>query len=402
MGRKKTLIVYPHLNDCGGNTNKQWYVEYKYRVPGNPNMIKKRIYKDLNVGTIEERYKKAKEIISEKRKWLESGKHLTGDDKEYVYEDELTYSNVARLYGKRKKEVPTIRQNISNYLAYIKNIKSASHYLNIQGNFRVFIAWLEKKELNVDITFIKRTDMINFFIHLANDLKLSRPTIKDYIGVIKAFFDYEIDREIIEINPVARIPVLGQIVDNSPEPFTDKEKKLLKELIKPNDAQLWLACQILDYCALRPGMEMRLMRIGWIDFDKRHIRVPNISAKNQEAEIVEIPDPLYYEMINTYQLDEYDRDLFVFGNKGVPGVTAYGKNTLRNRFNRYRDKLNISKDKVFYSWKHSGAIDLIENGLPPFSLQDHLRHKSFSTTEIYIKKRIKSKERKISKFTREL
>ncbi|VBB45253.1 putative Site-specific recombinase XerD [uncultured Paludibacter sp.] len=399
MGRKQTLIVYPHLNDCGGDPAGTWYVEYKYRIPNNPNIIKERIYKGLQKGTLQERYDIANKIISEKREWLESGKYLTGAGKTRVYMDELMYNNTARLYGKIKSELPTVRQNISEYLTFIKSLKTSVTYSNIQTKLRTFTAWLETHNLNIDVKNITRKNIIDFLTYLSNEMKLSRQTIKDYKQAIYNYFEYEIEKEIITINPVNRIPSLGQIVDKSAVPFTLEERKKMKEAIKSIDPQLWLACEIQYYCALRPGVELRLMKIKWIDFEKMQIRVPNEQAKNNQTEIVDIPDQLMTELI---PLKNYGGNLFVFGNNKEPGLIPYGKNTLRNRFNRFRDDLGISKDKVFYSWKHTGAIQLIENGLQPYVLQEHLRHKNFDTTEKYLKKRIKNKEKRVSKFVTEI
>jgi integrase len=401
MGRKQTLIVYPHLNDCGGNMDKDWYVEYKYRLPGNPKQVIERIYKGLQLNSAVERYNKANEIIAEKRKWLDSGGYITGI-KTRVYVDELEYNSVTRLYGKIKNELPTIRQNISEYLTYIKQQKTDVTYSNIQTKLRTFVAYLVTHKLDVDVRNINRKNVVDFLVYLSNDMKLSRATIKDYKGAISNYFDYEIESERITVNPVVRIPILGQIVDNAAVPFTGDEIKKMKELIKDTDLQLWLACQIQYYCAIRPGHELRLMKIGWIDFDNHLFRVPSTIAKNNETEIVEIPDVLFDELVNVYHLNTYNKDYYVIGSEGLPGTKHYGKNTLRNRFNKFRDKLNISKDKVFYSWKHSGAIDLIENGLQPYNLQEHLRHKNFDTTERYLKKRIKAKEKKVNLFTKEL
>lgn len=402
MGRKQTLIIYPHLNDCGGDTSKDWYVEFKYRIPGNPKLISERVYKGLQTGSVDERMKHAKQIIADKTLWLNSGCHITGENKTRVYMDELEYSNVTRLYGKIKNERPTIRQNISEYLTYIKQQKTAVTYSNIQTKLRTFVAYLVKTKNDIDVVNINRKHIVDFLVYLANDMQLSRTTIKDYKQAVSNYFNYEIENDRITVNPVVRMPVLGQIVDKSAVPFSDQEKKQMKELISAADPQLWLACQIQYYCAIRPGHELRLMKVGWIDFDKHQFRVPNVQAKNNDTEIVEIPDVLFDEITAVYRLQTYDRNLYVFGTEGVPGTNHLGKNTMRNRFNKYRDDLNISKDKVFYSWKHSGAIDLIENGLQPYNLQEHLRHKNFDTTEKYLKKRIKGKEKRINSFTRSL
>ena len=49
MARRESIIIFPHLNDCKGDLTKDWYVEYKYLIPGE---IKKRIdrkYTGLNM-----------------------------------------------------------------------------------------------------------------------------------------------------------------------------------------------------------------------------------------------------------------------------------------------------------------------------------------------------------------
>ncbi len=398
MGRKQTIIIYPHLNNCGGDLSKQWYVEYQYRVPGEEKPRKERIYKGLSKGTVEERVKVANQIIEEKREWLKNGKHLLGDERR-VYEDELLYRNEARLYGNVRESVITTRANLSEFLQYIKPQVNKKTHGNYISKMRTFNAWLEINKLhNLNIKYINRLHIIDFSIHLANDQKLSRASIDKYIQIIRAFFDFELDRGNIEINPVMKIPKMGCIVDCAAVPFSLDDRTRLKNAIKPKDPQLWLACQIQYYCAIRPGTELRLMKIGWIDFDNKQFRVPNEEAKNNDTEIVEIPDFLFDEL-KEYKLDMYNVNLYVFGKNGMPGDIPLGKNTLRNRFNRYREEIGISPDKKFYSWKHTGAIELINNGAKPYDLMDHLRHKNFDTTEKYLKKRIKTKDKKISMFS---
>jgi len=93
--------------------------------------------------------------------------------------------------------------------------------------------------------------------------------------------------------------------------------------------------------------------------------------------------------------------LYVFGRYGYPSETPTGKNTLRQRFNKYRDALHISKDIKFYSWKHTGAISMVNNGVSVWELQHHMRHTSITTTEEYIRQRA-SQARKAKDFIDDL
>ena len=114
MGRKKAAIVFPRLNDCGGDTTKKWYVEWSYRIPGEIKPRREREYSALNLLKAAERYKAAEKFISEKRDWLESGAYLAVFSKEKVYEDELAYHAETRLYGNLKKGVDFITDIAEN------------------------------------------------------------------------------------------------------------------------------------------------------------------------------------------------------------------------------------------------------------------------------------------------
>jgi len=402
MPQKSAIIIYPFLNDRGGSFAQEWYVEFSYRVPGETKARRVRIHKGLNKGTAKERYKIAEKIIAEKTEWLKSGGHLRENNVTKVYEDELLYRAEAKMFGKIKENTVTIRENISEFIRYKKPSLNESSLMDYQSKLRRFCDWLVlKKWQDLKITEFRREHFIEFFLFLSDKQELSRITMKKYIQLLRAFFDYELVNETIIANPVVKIPNFGKIVDYSATPFSRNETMQLKELISECDPQLWLACQIQYYCAIRPGTELRLMKIGWIDFDNRQLRVPSAEAKNNMTEIVEIPEFLFEEMTE-YGLKRYDADLYVFGKNGIPGPEALGKNTLRNRFNRFRDELGISPDKKFYSWKHTGAIDLIQNGAQPFDVMEHLRHKNFDTTEKYLKKRVKNPQKRISRFSQKI
>ena len=68
----------------------------------------------------------------------------------------------------------------------------------------------------------------------------------------------------------------------------------------------------------------------------------------------------------------------------------------------YEEACNVSDDRKFYSWKHTGAIQMLDNGLQPHDLKDHLRHKSYATTEVYIKKRAGNLKGKVDRFASEI
>lgn len=399
MARKQTIIIYPHLNDGGGDVSKAWYVEWKYRIPGEEHQRKERAYKGLNSGTVEERYKNAKKIIDEKTEWLKNEEYKNGNVTR-VYADELLYRHEAKLYEQMRAQVVTTRTHLSDFIAFKReqvNFKSLENY---KSKMRVFNTWLESVKLkDLDIKNIKKEHIVNFAIYLSNKLGYSKLTIKKYIQILSSFFEFEREHGRIAHNPAEKIPSFGKTVDFSATPFHKDERKLLKAAIEFKDPQLWLACEIQYYCAVRPGTELRLMKIDWIDYARKKIRIPVEEAKSNRADLIDVPEMLFEKLM---EFQKYDKSLYLFGKYGQPNTEPVGKNTLRNRFNRYRDELGISTDRKFYSWKHTGGIQLLDNGAKPYDLQHHFRHRSFATTEKYIKKRAGNIDSNITKFSSEI
>src|ERR1035437_4875721 len=106
MPRKQSIIIFPSLNDRGGDLTRKWYVEWKWRMPGEPVQRIERAYKGLAEGTDAERRKIAKKVIKEKTNWLKSGAYLSGNETR-VYADELLYRNEAKMYGEARTHVVT-------------------------------------------------------------------------------------------------------------------------------------------------------------------------------------------------------------------------------------------------------------------------------------------------------
>jgi integrase len=76
----------------------------------------------------------------------------------------------------------------------------------------------------------------------------------------------------------------------------------------------------------------------------------------------------------------------LFGKKR-PAKTPIGINTLRNKFNGYRNSLGVSDAVKLYSFKHTGATMLHMSGnISMRELMDQLRHTRLDATQHYVKK----------------
>lgn len=388
MTRKKKLINFAHLNDQKGDITKCWFVEYSFRLPqSDDRFFRKRVYDGLGAGTADERYAKAEKLINTINEYLKSGEYLNHDsDYSPVYVSD-GYREENKRYNKNLEEY-RVDNVLRNFLAYKKSACKISTVYAYSWLLRRFAKYVNTYLKGKYVTQITNDDIVAFLQYIENERQICRYSVKNISVRLHTFFEY---MELYYIrprhtNPVYDIPVLGRIVDKSPEPYTREEREMLRAAIFPNNPYLWLSCEMIYYCAIRPGIELRNLKIKDIDQANLTITIHAEFAKNNRKETIKMPQVLL-DLMNMLHLFEYDKEYYVFGREWLPSPLRTAKR-LNEYFKPYRDALGISTTKTYYSFKHTGAISAASNGANPFDLQAHLRHKSIATTEQYIKKRI--------------
>lgn len=258
--------------------------------------------------------------------------------------------------------------------------------ISYKGKTDDFGRWLAIRELrNVSLRKISQETISDYFIYLAKDRDLDRSTCEKYFLVLRSFFRYALKHGYVDFVPFDFHTFPAKKVDKSPEVIAKDDLSILLNTIKQRDEQLYLACLIQYYCFIRPGTELRLMKVGDIDFQQGIIRVPMLAAKNRTTETVTMPNQLI-DLCKEYKLDEADKSLYVFGKQKRPSMDTLSINMFRYRFNKIRDELNLSKGIKFYSLKCTGASNLHNSGMPMRGLMDQLRHKKLDATQHYVKK----------------
>jgi integrase len=389
--KRLKLVILPRLHD----TSEPWFVFYSYRNPKTGQMNRFKISKGFKNLNEKQRRLHAQKLIEEYTKKLKGGWNPF-DEEGVIYEDHLQYANIRKVYGKQRKSNLTLRFFLSEFAGELKSRVCKKSYESYQSKIRLFAQWLDIKGIgDNDISAITSDVILEFLDYLFTERHLSGRTIQKYGVNLRQFFKYLIKKKKIYNNPMPEMPRYPNTVDKSARPIRQGDLVKLKQAIINTDPQLWLAIQMQFYCAIRPGNEMLNMRINWIDFDAGTITIPAFEnfngeyegrAKNRITETVVIPTQFLNELIHVYHLDKYDRDLFLFGPDRMPGERPMGKNTLRVRFNKYRDALGLSKEYKLYSWKHTGGISAHKSGIPIKDIQTQMRHKDLSVTDTYFKR----------------
>ena len=388
--RTKNLQNYPTLNNKGGDLSKDWYVEFSFRLPGDPDLHRRRICTGLRRTVPEQqRYKVAAEYINYYTDYLKSGRYINDPDDVTPLRRDDTHREELHRYLAIEEKYKVV--NITKvYLEDLRgSIRQASHR-KYTSEMKVFSDWAAAHGREY-INQLSPVDMQQFFDYLAADERdggrnLCRESIKQYRLQLHAVFERARSEGLYtEENPCVSIRNKGKIVDLAPTPYTADERQRLKEAILPRQPYLWLAIELLYYSAIRPG-EARLLKVGDIDRERRCVINRNEIAKNKRSQQVGLTNDTL-TLMERLGVFAYHADLYIFGHGGVPGVKPIGVSTLRERFQDYRRALHIPESRKLYSWKHTGAIVALDNGMDIVKLKDHMRHANVSTTMQYAKKR---------------
>lgn len=164
--------------------------------------------------------------------------------------------------------------------------------------------------------------------------------------------------------------------------FQSHQVKRLRRAMADNDPELWFACQLMYYCFLRPGSELRLLKVGDIDTDNWLIRIEGDISKNTKTEYVNIPNA-------------FKKDVYTFiGDRGA-GEWLFpsphdkdrpiGGSTLAKRHRKVLTRCGFGVKYKFYSWKHTGAVACVKAGVNIKDLQIQLRHSSLEMVDKYLR-----------------
>lgn len=368
--------------------NGNWYLYFSVRNPFTGKLCPVKIEKGFKkCVSIEEKRELGRTLIREYTAKLKKGWAPWNKD-EIIYEDQIQYKNISESFGYKRKARGSIRAYASIFLEFKKQSLRPKTYSSYQSKMRIFTMWLENNNYGeYDLSAVTNKIIIDFFNYLINDRDLDKITVKTYKIKISAFFDYMMKIKRINLNPVYDIPEVKKKKDNAPKPMFPNDLEKLLTRISQQDPQLYLACIMQFFCAIRPGTELRLLKIKHIDFWSHNIIINPLDSKMGREEVINIPNQLFSLLTDTYQLQNYNKEFYVFSKNGMPGGIPLGANNMRNRFNKFREELKLSKDYKYYSLKHTGASMLLDSG--KFNLRelmDHLRHHDINSTYHYIRK----------------
>ena len=235
------------------------------------------------------------------------------------------------------------------------------------------------------------SSFVNGYLHYLKEVeKLANKTHNNRLGIFSSVVN-TLMRLDVDLYKKTGSPLRASIM-LKPGPvrkhaaYTDKQMETLKKnILKDGKAHLWVYIQFIFYTLARPN-ELRHLKVGHIDMDRRQILIAGDHAKTNFEAHVGISDS-FAKVINDSGVMDYAHDLFVFSNLlTVPGPRPVGSSYFYKQIKPYLQefrKLNPNYDT--YGFKHTGAISLYLATKDPYTVQRQCRHTTLSQTEKYLR-----------------
>jgi len=389
---KRKIATVPRLIEA---KNGNWYIYFSVCNPLTGKMVPQKVYKGFKeYSSLPKKRVFGQKLITELTDKLKAGWSPLDDSETVIYSDQTEYHNLSVRFQNTLKSSKNTRYFISEYLLTRKNALMPKSYSTYQSKLRIYAEWLDKNDFgDYDVSAIDNKIILMFFDYLIATSKLDKLTIEKYEQILRDYYRFLLKKGKVHVNPVTDIVKPPKTKDMAARPINDFDLKELLSVIKDSNPQLYLACLFQYYLAIRPGQELRLLKVKDIDTYNYRVVVVDESAKKSRRTI-DMPMELAV-LCNTYQIQRYNPENYIFGPNGIPGPVPLGHNTMRNRFNKFRDDLKFPKIYKYYSMKHTGGGKLLEAGLTLEEIRDHFGHRSIETTDHYVKRHFGNRNKRI-------
>lgn len=283
----------------------RWYVEFYSFDPDSDSMGRKRYYVP-KFGTLKARRQYASDMILNINERLRDG-----------WNPFLKLSN--------PKEYALFKDVCDTYYRYMwqltqDDLRRKNTYNGYISFLTQFMKWNSEQEKPVVYVYQLKNTVINEFLdYLWIDLQRKPRTRDNYLGWLRTFCGWMVEKHYISENPTNGItPLQGKRkVEKNRTVIPKCEMIRLREHLMEKDRYFLLACYILYYCFVRPR-EMSFVKVGDISVQHSTISIGRDSAKNRRDAVVTVPDCVMKLMIELHVL-ECPSDWYLFSWDCMPG-----------------------------------------------------------------------------------
>ena len=285
-----------------------------------------------------------------------------------------------------KNNINLIIENFLSTKVLDKGITSNT-IIAYKKDLNFFINWC----LNNKINFIEvKKKNINTYIQFLKEKKINSSSVNRKLSVIKSFYDYLLQIDLIKINELKTITT-QKLEKNLPKLLSEKEILYLidksREIYTENPIKnikyfrIQLILEILYSTGLRIS-ELLNIKVNQVANIKDKLYVNGKGNKQRLVIFNQNALDLLKKWINIMIKNQKNKNSYLFENSNNKNVIS--------RQQIYKDlkilalKTNIELEKISpHSIRHSFASHMLNRGADLRSIQKLLGHSDISTTEIY-------------------
>ena len=268
-----------------------------------------------------------------------------------------------------------MNENLENYRNYLKYERAYSDntvgaYMNDLNKYEEF--------LKKDILESDTEDLERYLKYIKN---LESTTVAHKITSIKSYFNYNIKRGIVSVNPADKVS-RPKLTKHLPEYLTEEEvgKLLDVEVKSPYDYRNKTILELLYSSGIRIS---ELVNIKTPNYDSEECLI-RIMGKGSKERIVPLGDyaiNIMNDYMNNYRplINKKHTDYVFVNNRG----DKISRQFIFKVIKKEALKKGIKKDISPHTLRHTFATHLLNNGADLRVIQELLGHSDISTTEIY-------------------
>ncbi len=268
-----------------------------------------------------------------------------------------------------------MNENLENYRNYLKYERAYSDntvgaYMNDLNKYEEF--------LKKDILKSDTEDLEKYLKYIKN---LESTTVAHKITSIKSYFNYNIKRGLVSVNPADKVS-RPKLTKHLPEYLTEEEvgKLLDVEVKSPYDYRNKTILELLYSSGIRIS---ELVNIKTPNYDSEECLI-RIMGKGSKERIVPLGDyavNIMNDYMNNYRplINKKHTDYVFINNRG----DKISRQFIFKVIKKEALKKGIKKDISPHTLRHTFATHLLKNGADLRIIQELLGHENISTTQIY-------------------
>ena len=303
-----------------------------------------------------------------------------------MYVDKFLYYEEVIL-GKSFNTIRGYRRDLLQFMEYLEEYEEIHNFEEIEMmTFRSFIAYLNSpkrlEEVEKNDKNVKSIENMENSDKKAKLKPISKRSINRKISALRTFFKYLQEIKVIETNKASYINV-PKFEKELPNVINRDDLNNLRRVInteKITGIRDRLIIELLYSSGLR-SIELINLSEFMIDIEEREIRVVGKGDKERITFFSENAKKWLIKYIEEKkrQYANYTREVLIVNSKGKKLTTR----SLRRLISAHAHEAGIQKEITPHVFRHSFAMELLNNGVDIRYLQELLGHSSIAATQVY-------------------